>query len=82
MFNTTQTNEWIGPKKHNIWGYPKKQKLKTISNDEASSRDVSEIENLAKGGPIAYADYYILNNGSMDEYRTNLEKFTNYVLDK
>lgn len=36
VFNTTQTNEWIGPKKHNIWGYPKKQKLKTISTDEAS----------------------------------------------
>ena len=25
-------------------------------------RDLSEIENLYKGGPIAYADYYILNN--------------------
>jgi short-subunit dehydrogenase len=36
VFNTTQTNEWIGPKKHNIWGYPKKQKLKTISTDESS----------------------------------------------
>lgn len=56
--------------------------IRKLSNDEASSRDVSEIENLAKGGPIAYADYYILNNGSMDEYRTNLEKFINYVLDK
>lgn len=35
VFNTTTTNEWIGPKKHNIWGYPKKQKLKTISKKEA-----------------------------------------------
>ena len=30
-------------------------------------RDISEIENLAKGGPIAYADYYILNNGTIDD---------------
>ena len=30
-------------------------------------RDLSEIENLFKGGPIAFADYYILNNGSKDE---------------
>lgn len=30
-------------------------------------RDISEIENLFKGGPIAYADYYILNNGTKDE---------------
>ena len=36
VFNSTETNEWIGPKKHNVWGYPKKQKLKTISTDEAS----------------------------------------------
>lgn len=25
-------------------------------------RDISEIENLYKGGPIAFADYFILNN--------------------
>lgn len=30
-------------------------------------RDRSEIENLEKGGPIAAADYYILNNGTIDE---------------
>ena len=30
-------------------------------------RDLSEIENLYKGGPIAYADYYILNNHEKDE---------------
>ena len=29
-------------------------------------RDLSEIENLYKGGPIAYADYYILNNSGKD----------------
>ena len=29
-------------------------------------RDLSEIENLYKGGPIAYADYYILNNFDTD----------------
>ena len=37
-------------------------------------RDRSEIENLEKGGPIAAADYYILNNGTTDELKTNLEK--------
>jgi dephospho-CoA kinase len=30
-------------------------------------RDISEIENLYKGGPIAFADYYILNNGTKEE---------------
>ncbi len=30
-------------------------------------RDRSEIENLEKGGPIAAADYYVLNNGSIED---------------
>jgi dephospho-CoA kinase len=35
-------------------------------------RDRSEIENLEKGGPIAAADYYILNNGTIDEMKNRL----------
>ncbi|MBR2726194.1 dephospho-CoA kinase, partial [Candidatus Saccharibacteria bacterium] len=37
-------------------------------------RDRSEIENLEKGGPIAAADYYILNNGSIEDLQNNLKK--------
>lgn len=37
-------------------------------------RDRSEIENLEKGGPIAAADYYILNNGTIEEMTKNLDK--------
>ena len=36
-------------------------------------RDRSEIENLEKGGPIAAADYYILNNGSVAEATARLD---------
>ncbi|MBQ3452821.1 AAA family ATPase [Candidatus Saccharibacteria bacterium] len=36
-------------------------------------RDRSEIENLEKGGPIAAADYYILNNGTIDDANSQLE---------
>ena len=39
-------------------------------------RDRSEIENLEKGGPIVAADYYVLNNGTIEE----LEKATDQVL--
>ena len=35
--------------------------------DEIKERDRSEIENLEKGGPIAGADYYILNNGTVED---------------
>lgn len=37
-------------------------------------RDISEIENLYKGGPIAYADYYILNNKEKEETITRLKE--------
>lgn len=30
-------------------------------------RDRSEIENLEKGGPIVAADYYVLNNGTIED---------------
>lgn len=36
-------------------------------------RDRSEIENLEKGGPIAAADYYILNNSTVDELQSALK---------
>ena len=36
-------------------------------------RDRSEIENLEKGGPIAAADYYILNNGTIEEMKSRLD---------
>lgn len=37
-------------------------------------RDRSEIENLEKGGPIAAADYYILNNGPKEEIYSRLDE--------
>ena len=37
-------------------------------------RDRSEIENLEKGGPIAAADYYILNNGAKEDIYTRLDE--------
>ena len=39
---------------------------------EIMERDRSEIENLEKGGPIAAADYYILNDGSIAEANEQL----------
>ena len=37
-------------------------------------RDRSEIENLEKGGPIAAADYYVLNNGEMGEMHQRIDE--------
>lgn len=37
-------------------------------------RDRSEIENLEKGGPIVAADYYVLNNGSIEALCEDVDK--------
>ncbi len=34
-----------------------------------AERDRSEIENLEKGGPIAIADYYVNNSGTIEEFQ-------------
>ena len=38
-----------------------------FTREEAKSRDYVEIENSDKGGPIAMADYTIVNIGGMDD---------------
>lgn len=50
------------------------REIRPLTNEEAQKRDISEIENVAKGGPIAFADYYILNNGNMEIYNNELER--------
>lgn len=37
-----------------------------LSKEEALSRDIAEIETLEKGGPIAMADYTIVNTGALE----------------
>lgn len=44
-----------------------KLRYRSFTSEEAQARDYAEIENIEKGGPIAMADYTIINIGSMDE---------------
>ena len=48
--------------------------VRPFNREDATKRDLSEIENLAKAGPIAYADYYIFNNGSVNDFHKRLEE--------
>ena len=59
----------------------KVRNIRPLTNIEAESRDISEIENLQKGGPISFADYYVFNNGNIEEYYENLEKVTNLTIE-
>lgn len=51
-----------------------KRDVRPFNNEEAKKRDITEIENVEKAGPIAYADYFIYNNGSMEEYYKRLDE--------
>jgi dephospho-CoA kinase len=51
-----------------------KREFRPLTNVEAISRDLSELENLDKGGPIAYAEYTIINDSDLIELNNKLEK--------
>jgi dephospho-CoA kinase len=52
-----------------------KRPFRPLTNDESKSRDISEIEKLDKGGPIAYTDYTVINDGTLEEMNEELKKF-------
>ncbi|MBR2861946.1 MAG: AAA family ATPase [Bacteroidaceae bacterium] len=66
---------------------PKKLRYKRVAarperpfnHNEIMERDRSEIENLEKGGPIAAADYYILNTGTIEETNAKLDEILKEV---
>lgn len=55
----------------------KSRKYRPLNRKEAQNRDYSQIENLAQGGPIAMADYVIVNEGSVRELRISANKIIN-----
>jgi len=64
-----------------VWSSPKTRysRLSIRSNrkltpEEADSRDRAEIENTNKGGPIAIADFTIINESSLDNLAEQTEK--------
>lgn len=47
--------------------------VRPLTSTEAYDRDIAEIENLEKGGPIAIADHYVYNNGSVEAFDEQLD---------
>jgi dephospho-CoA kinase len=41
--------------------------------ETSAARDTHEIETLQKGGPIAAADFFVMNNGSLDHFYDQLD---------
>ena len=49
--------------------------IRPLTRVESQSRDISEIEKLDKGGPIAYTDYLVVNDGTIDEMYSGLKQY-------
>ena len=44
----------------------KQHRMRKLNAEEAKKRDYAEIENIEKGGPIAMADYVVVNDNVID----------------
>jgi len=56
-----------------------KMVFRSFSPDEAKARDYAEIENIEKGGPIAMADFTIVNEGTLDELSEQTQKIISKI---
>ncbi len=64
-----------------VWASPKTRHARLANRskrglmpDEAASRDRAEIENVNKGGPIAMADFTIINESSLEDLKKEARK--------
>lgn len=48
--------------------------VRPLSDVEVTSREHAEIENLEKGGPIANADFTLLNDSTSEDFLQNFQK--------
>jgi len=69
-----------------VWSSPKtryarlgKRPSRRLTPEEAASRDKTEIENIAKGGPIAMADFTIVNESSREELIRKAERIASLL---
>lgn len=48
--------------------------IRPFEKTDAIKRDISEIENSFKAGPIAYADYFVDNNGTIEDLHKKIDE--------
>lgn len=50
-----------------------------FTRNEARERDITEIEDVQKGGPIAICDYLIKNESTMEELHKELKDYLQWI---
>ena len=56
------------------------QRFRPLGEEDANARDYAEIENLEKGGPIAMADFTVVNAGTIDQLKQQVKTIIENVL--
>ncbi|PIP23290.1 MAG: dephospho-CoA kinase [Candidatus Nealsonbacteria bacterium CG_4_10_14_0_2_um_filter_38_17] len=56
-----------------------KLRFRSFTKEEAKARDFAEIENIEKGGPIAMADFTIINTGVFEEIKKKVEEILSSI---
>jgi dephospho-CoA kinase len=70
-----------------VWSSPasryarlKARNARPLTAEEAANRDRAEIENLNKGGPIAMADFTIINESTLAYLKSETERIVTEVM--
>lgn len=53
--------------------------IRPLTSAQVDQRDWAEIENIEKGGPIAIADYYLINDGNLDRLHEQIDKELEHI---
>jgi dephospho-CoA kinase len=69
-----------------VWASPKtrysrlsSRQNRPLTSGEAASRDWAEIENINKGGPIAMAEFTIINETSLTDLKREVERIISQI---
>ena len=72
-----------------VWASPRTRYARLSSRvnrrlavEEAASRDRAEIENVNKGGPIAMADFTIINEASLENLKQETKRIVSQLVRK
>ena len=55
------------------------RQIRPLTPSKAASRDIAEIENIDKGGPIAMADYTLVNEDTSDDLLRQVKVFLSWL---
>lgn len=58
----------------------KTRPFRPLTDEQVTTRDYTEIENIEKAGPIAIADHFILNNSDMDTLKNQVQQYIDSLL--